>query len=137
MIKSDKSSRRLFLKQTTALSVVAVFPSILTKVASGQTLPASKMANAGERINVACCGIGNRGADDVNALYDTGMVNFVAFCDVDMGAPHTLPILKKFPDVPRFQDFRKMFDKVGNQIDAVSVAVPDFSHFPIQLDLSF
>jgi hypothetical protein len=50
-----------------------------------------------------------------------------------MGAPHTLELMKMFPDVPRFQDFRQMFDKMGNQIDAVSAGVPDFSHFPIAM----
>jgi len=132
-MKSNESSRRKFLKQAVALSAVASFPSILTRTASGITLPASGLASAGERINLACCGIGNRGADDVNALYETGLVNIVAFCDVDMGAPHTLGILQKFPNVPRFQDFRKMFDKMSNQIDAVSVGVPDHSHFPITM----
>src|ERR1035437_1952127 len=46
-------------------------------------------AAPGAKVNVACCGIGNRGAEDVNALYATGLANFVAFCDTDMGAPHT------------------------------------------------
>jgi hypothetical protein len=50
-----------------------------------------------------------------------------------MGAPHTLKVLEKFPEVPRFQDFRKMFDKMANQIDAVLVGTPDFSHFPITM----
>lgn len=45
-----------------------------------------------------------------------------------MGAPHTLDILQKFPNVPRYQDFREMFDKAGNQIDAVSIGVPDHSN---------
>ncbi len=35
--------------------------------------------------------------------------------------------------MPRFQDFRVMFDKMGKQIDAVSVGVPDFAHFPITM----
>jgi predicted dehydrogenase len=86
-----------------------------------------------EKVNLACCGIGNRGADDVKSLYATGLANIVAFCDTDMGAPHTQEILRKFPNVPRFQDFRQMFDKMGNQIDAVSAGVPDFSHFPIAM----
>lgn len=132
-MKSNESSRRLFLKQALALSAVVTIPTILTKSVSGRTLPASKLASAGERVNLACCGIGNRGADDVNALYDTGLANIVALCDVDMGAPQTLKILEKFPDVPRFKDFRKMFDKMGNQIEAVSVGVPDHSHFPITM----
>ncbi|RZK59303.1 MAG: Gfo/Idh/MocA family oxidoreductase, partial [Pedobacter sp.] len=65
--------------------------------------------------------------------YKTGLANVVALCDVDMGAPQTLQILKQFPDVPRFQDFRQMFDKMGKQIEAVSIGVPDFAHFPITM----
>ena len=83
------------------------------------------------KVNLACCGIGNRGADVVMALHATGMANIVALCDTDMGAAHTLEVLRQFPDVPRFQDFRQMFDKMGKDIEAVSVGVPDFSHFSI------
>jgi predicted dehydrogenase len=90
-------------------------------------------ASSSGKVNLACCGIGNRGAEDVNALYATGLANIVALCDTDMGAPHTQAILKKFPNVPRFQDFRQMFDKMGKDIEAVSVGVPDFSHFPIAM----
>ncbi len=61
------------------------------------------------------------------------MANIVALCDVDMGAEHTLEIMEMFPDVPRFQDFRKMFDKMADKIEAVSVGTPDFSHFPITM----
>lgn len=87
----------------------------------------------GEKVNLACCGIGNRGAEILMAFHKTGLCNFVAFCDTDMGAPHTQAVLKKFPDVPRFQDFRQMFDKMGDQIEAVSVGLPDFSHFPVSM----
>ncbi len=67
------------------------------------------------------------------SLYNTGLCNIVALCDVDMGAPQTLKVLEKFPDVPRFQDFRQLFDKMGNQFEAVSIGVPDHSHFPITM----
>jgi predicted dehydrogenase len=127
----NESSRRLFLKKALALSAVAVVPTILTNKVSGRARSASKPAGAGERVNLACCGIGNRGGEDVMSFYSTGLANIVALCDVDMGAPHTLKVLEKFLGVPRFQDFRKMFDKMGNQIEAVSVGVPDHSHFPI------
>lgn len=85
------------------------------------------------KVNLACCGIGNRGAEVIKSLHATGLANIVALCDVDMGAKQTLGILKQFPDVPRFQDFRQMFDKLGGKIDAVSVGTPDFSHFPISM----
>src|SRR5690606_16098439 len=119
-------SRRAFLKQAMlASAAAAVAPSLLSAT--------PKLAAPNERVNLACSGIGNRGAQIIGDLYATGLANIVALCDVDMGAPHTVDILKKFPNVPRFQDFRQMFDKMGNQIDAVSVGVPDFSHFPITM----
>ncbi len=124
----DKNSysRRIFIKQAMlASAVAAVSPGLLTA--------RPKLASANERVNLACIGIGNRGAQIIGDLYNTGLCNIVALCDVDMGAPHTVDILKKFPDVPRFQDFRQLFDKMGNQIEAVSIGVPDFSHFPIAM----
>ena len=94
------NSRRTFLKNTSLFSAAMAFPNILTH----------GLGSAGEKVNLACIGIGNQGGSDVMSFAKTGLVNFVAFCDVDMGAPQTLEVLKKFPDVPRFQDFRKMFD---------------------------
>ncbi len=86
-----------------------------------------------EKVNLACIGIGNRGREIIEAFHKTGLANIVALCDVDMGAPHTEAVMKMFPNVPRFQDFRTMFDKMGNQIDAITAGVPDFSHFPITM----
>jgi len=125
MSKSEYS-RRAFLKQAMlASAAAAVAPSLLT----GKP----KLAAANERVNLACIGIGNRGGEIIRSLYNTGLANIVALCDVDMGAPHTVKTLEQFPDVPRFQDFRQLFDKMGNQIDAVSIGVPDHSHFPITM----
>lgn len=117
--------RRSFLKgmlEAGAFSAVASNP-----------LFAQKPAKRGDKVRLACCGIGNQGGADVDSLHATGLCEIVALCDTDMGAPHTQGILKKFPDVPQFQDFRKMFDKMGKDIDAVSIGVPDFSHFPIAM----
>src|SRR5690606_29296935 len=33
----------------------------------------------------------------------------------------------------RYQDFRKMFDEMSSQIDAVSIGTPDFAHFAITM----
>lgn len=129
-MNTNELSRRHFLKQSMLLSAaVALSPSLLMGMNKGDI----KFASPNERVNLAGIGIGNRGAEIILDLYKTGLVNIVALCDVDMGAPQTLEILKQFPDVPRFQDFRQMLDKMGNQIDAVTVGVPDFSHFPITM----
>jgi predicted dehydrogenase len=116
--------RRTFLKGLLAAgTTAAIFPHI----SIGADSPKSG------KVNLACCGIGNRGADVVKAMHATGLANVVALCDTDMGAPHTQGVLKMFPDVPRFQDFRQMFDKMGGSFEAVTAGVPDFSHFPIAM----
>ncbi|QBR12769.1 Gfo/Idh/MocA family oxidoreductase [Sphingobacterium sp. CZ-2] len=118
-------SRRSFIKK----SVIAGGAVTLAHSGIGNIL----MAKPNERVNLAAVGIGNRAAEILLEFHKTGLCNIVALCDTDMGAKHTQAILEKFPEVPRFQDFRVMFDKMGNQIDAVSVGVPDFSHFPITM----
>ncbi|RPD41451.1 Gfo/Idh/MocA family protein [Chitinophaga barathri] len=125
---NNEYSRRSFLKHAMLASAAAATPGILM---AGQRGP--RRIGPNDKVNLACIGIGNRGGEITEAFAKTGLANFVAFCDVDMGAPHTQAILKQFPDVPRFQDFRQMFDKMGSQIDAVTVGVPDFSHFPITM----
>ena len=122
--------RKEFIKASSAaLAAVAgcaIIPSYVLGKSFGHVAPSDK-------VNLACCGIGNRGGELLNSLYKTGLVNIVALCDVDMGAPHTLENMQKFPNARRFQDFREMFDKMGNQFDAISVGIPDFSHFPVTM----
>ena len=125
-MKKNEYSRRAFLKHAMMVSAAAA-------AAPGFLMARPKLAGANERVNLACIGIGNRGGEIIRDLYATGLANIVALCDTDMGAPHTAKVLEQFPDVPRFQDFRTMFDKMGNQIDAVSIGVPDHSHFPITM----
>ncbi len=120
--KQLQVSRRSFLKGSLALGAAGVFaPRLL--------LGAEKSS----KIRLACVGVSNRAAEDIAAFRKTGLVEFVALCDTDMGAPHTLKTLTMFPDVPRFQDFRQMFDKLGKDIDAVCIAIPDFSHFAVAM----
>ena len=118
-------SRRSFISRAAlAGGGVLLSNSLLGKI---------KLAGPNERVNLACVGIGNRAAEIIKDLYKTGLCNIVALCDVDMEAKQTQEILKMFPDVPRFQDFRKMFDKMANQIDAVSIGTPDFAHFAVTM----
>ena len=127
-----QDSRRDFLKHSALLTAASAFPAVFTH-ASAQAVKGTRKISAGEKVNLACIGIGNQGGSDVYSFSKTGLANFVAFCDVDMGGPQTLKVLKDFPDVPRFQDFRIMLDKLGNEIDAVAIGVPDHSHFPITM----
>ena len=116
-------SRRKFLKQALALSAVTAIPSFWIP-AKANAAPGVPRISANDRVNIAFIGIGNRGGEISKELYNTGLCNVVALCDVDMRAKHTQEIISMFPKVPRFQDFRKMFDQMADKIDAVTVGVP-------------
>ncbi len=126
--------RRSFMKSMLVASAASAFAlsgyAADTKKSGGKARPAIP---ASERVNLAVCGIGNQGGLDLDSHNETGMANIVALCDTDMGGPGTQRILKEFPKVPRFKDFREMLDKMGKDIDAVVIGVPDFSHFPIAM----
>ena len=87
----------------------------------------------GEKVKIAYIGIGNRGRQIIEAFAKTGMVEVVALCDVDMGAKHTQKVMAMYPQAKLFRDFRKLFDEAGNLFDAVAIATPDHSHFPISM----
>lgn len=99
--------------------------------ALGQEQSKKRVLGANGKVNVALVGIGNRGDEVERNFSDTGMINVVAICDVDMGAKHTQRVMNKYSGVKKYKDFRKMFDEMAGQIEAVVVCTPDHSHFPI------
>lgn len=120
-------NRRNFLKNSSLLAG-GLLLSRFGMAQSNALVP--RKIPAGEKVNLACIGIGNRGGEIIMDLYNTGHCNIVALCDTDMGADQTVKIINKFPDAPRYQDFRVMFDKMAGKIDAVCIGTPDHSHFP-------
>ncbi|MCC8019660.1 MAG: Gfo/Idh/MocA family oxidoreductase [Rikenellaceae bacterium] len=88
---------------------------------------------ANYKVNLAGIGIGYRGRDIITAMDNTGLVNVVALCDVDLDSEESQKILSKFPKAKRYRDFRRMFDEMAGEIDAVTVGTPDHSHFPISM----
>jgi predicted dehydrogenase len=85
---------------------------------------------ANQRLNVAIVGCGGRGIWFVSNIKNWGQ-NLVAMCDVDEQKAEKA--FKIFPDVPKYRDFRKMFDEMEKQIDAVIVATPDHTHAVISV----
>ena len=137
--EKSPASRRDFLKKSAlALGSAMILPNhvIFGKKAvydiEGKLVkPAVVLPN--DKVNMAFCGIGNRGGQILQDFMKTGQINLVALCDTDMGAPHTLETLKEYPNAPKFQDFRKLLDGNSLNIDAVCIGVPDFAHFPIAM----
>jgi predicted dehydrogenase len=120
--------RRTFLKSASAASTLA-FPAVLRAQPAGTPSP-------GKRLNVAIIGAGGRGGAAVQAMKDE---NIVAICDVDERRCNASlkNFSEKFPEesarhtgAARFDDYRKMFDQMAGQIDAVTISTPDHMHFP-------
>ena len=115
------TDRRRFLKSP-ALTGVGVF-------VSGKAV-AEDAKSPNERIRFACIGVGGKGGSDSRDAKSHGDV--VAICDID---DNTLAkaATRFFPKAAKYNDFRKMLDEMGANIDAVTVSTPDHTHAPAAL----
>lgn len=93
-------------------------------VAPRHVVAASDATPPSEKLNIAGIGVGGMGAGDLDAVAPGN--NIVALCDVDLR--HSANTFKKFPNAKQYGDFRKMFDAMEKDIDAVVVATPDHFH---------
>jgi len=76
-----------------------------------------------EKLNIASIGAGGKAASDIQACSSE---NIVALADPDDKRAER--IYKLHEKVPKYKDFRRMFDKEAKNIDAVIVAIPDVMH---------
>src|SRR5262249_55807689 len=108
-------SRRDFIKRTSIASSAAAlsFPFV------------GRVLGANDKINLACIGAGGKGDSDSSDAAACG-ANIVALCDVDQTSLDKKS--KQFPQARQFQDYRKLFDQIGKEIDAVTVSTPDHNH---------
>jgi len=113
---SNRVTRRQYLKST-ALAGVGIW-------ISGSAV-GSEAKSPNEKLNLVGVGVGGRGGADVNGCDSE---NFIGLCDVDdrrAGATY-----EKFPKAKKYVDWRKMFDELEGQIDAVVIGTPDHTHAP-------
>ena len=114
-------TRRSFVRRTTAASLAAfAFPAIVRSV------------NANSKLQVGVVGCNGQGLSDLGEIGSHARVQFTGFCDVDTARLE--PADKKFPGIAHFQDFREMFAKLGDTLDAVQVSIPDHMHAFVALD---
>ncbi len=109
-----RTNRRTFLKRA-ALGGVGL--TLLPDARSVFGYPAN------EKLNVASIGVGGQGGGNTAAM---GGESVVALCDAD--ERRAAGNFNRFGQAKRFADFRKMFDQMHKQIDAVVVSTPDHTH---------
>jgi len=108
-------SRRKFLNlSAVAASSLMILPR---RVLGGKQYVAPS-----DKLNIAGIGVGGQGGGDIARMASE---NIVALCDVDW--ERAARTFKKFPDTPRYRDFRIMLEK-QKDIDAVVVGTPDHVH---------
>ncbi len=76
-----------------------------------------------EKLNIAAVGAGGKGHGDITGCETE---NLVAMADPD--SERAKRMFTKYESVPKYKDFRRMFDKESRNIDAVIVSTPDFMH---------
>ena len=113
-----QTSRREFL-QASAVAGVGFW-------VGGSAAGEGKSANG--KINIAGIGVGGKGESDILQAANNG--NVVAICDIDdnnLGKAYD-QLVKKGHNPKKYSDFRKMYDEMEKQIDAVTVSTPDHTH---------
>jgi predicted dehydrogenase len=112
-------SRRDFLQKAAAVTAGSFFIVPRHVLGKGHVAPSDKL-------NIAGVGIGGKGFSDINNSYHNGANNIVALCDVDWARGKQN--FDKHPNAKKFKDFRKMFDTMSKDIDAVTVSTADHTH---------
>ena len=110
------TTRRIFLRQ-------AALGSAGFLILSHRKLAVAYEANG--KLNVAAIGPGGQGRGDVDNVAGQG-ANIVALCDADENRAGD--VFKKYAAAKPYKDFRRMFDAMEKEIDAVIVATPDHTH---------
>lgn len=114
--KESGIDRRSFLTNAgLAAAGLTIMPSML---AANRR---SKSKN--DKLNIAGVGIGGRGFAVLKAMESE---NIVALCDVDW--KYAQGCFDYFPKAKKYWDWRKMFDEMGKDIDAVVIATADHTH---------
>ncbi|MDH6341704.1 hypothetical protein M2480_000839 [Parabacteroides sp. PFB2-12] len=110
-------SRRSFLQRgTAAAAAFTIAPSAILGKSHGYTAPTDKL-------NIVGIGIGGRGAGVLRGLETE---NIIALCDVDW--KYSKPVFEKYATAKKYWDYRKLYDEMGQSIDAVMIATADHTH---------
>jgi predicted dehydrogenase len=118
----SKTTRRDFIRNT-ALTGAGIWIAGGTGCRLFSPRPEPRYRSANEKLNIACIGAGGRGGGNVRGVSSE---NIVALCDVD--DERAAGSYKDHPGAKKYHDFRRMFDEMHAQIDAVVISIPDHSH---------
>ena len=130
-LKSNEVSRRTMLK-TILWAPPALMLSGSGVFAMGKKpLYEPRIIPKGQKIRTAQIGVFNRGGQVLKSFsaYSDKQIEYKAFADVLFTKYDSK--MSDFPGVPCYRDYRQMLEEMVDEIDAVIIATPDHSHFPM------
>ncbi len=119
---SDISRRKFLSTGAKAAIGLTIIPSTVLGQNFGHVAPSDKL-------NILGVGVGGRGA---GVLKGMASQNIIGLCDVDF--KYSDHVFKAYPKAKTFYDYRKMYEQLGKQADAVMVATADHTHAIIAAD---
>ena len=135
MNEKKQIPRRDFIKSTAVVASTVAITGLISESCSAPVTEQEKKDWPKGNLNIAVIGIG-MGFGNMSRCMDE---NIVALCDVDMERMkgRIERFKEEYPDktVPyQYQNYKKMFEEIGDQIDAVIIATPDHTHANVTLD---
>lgn len=119
---SDMSRRKFLRTGATALAGLTIVPSNVLGMNFGHVAPSDKL-------NILGVGVGGRG---FGVLKELESQNIIGLCDVDW--KYSDRVFKHYPKAKAYYDYRKMYEELGKDADAVVVATADHTHAIVAAD---
>lgn len=118
-MKKQNNQRRSFLKKSaTAAAGITIVPSYVVG-GLGHKAPS-------DTLNIVGVGVGGKGRGNLKAMSSE---NIIGLCDIDW--TYSKECFGMFPKARKYYDWRRMFDEMGDDFDAVMVATADHTHAAI------
>lgn len=114
-------TRRQFMASTAAIGAFSIVPRHVM-AASGKKAPS-------DTLNIGCVGVG--GMQGISDVRNVASENIYALCDVDEN--FLLKAAEHFPKAKLYRDFREMLDKEHENLDGITITIPDHMHATVAL----
>jgi len=119
---TNDMSRRAFLKAgAVSAAALSVAPGEL--FAKGKKKETAAPKTLDRKLKILGVGVGGRGFADLKAMETE---EIIGLCDVDW--KYAQPVFDRYPNAKRYYDWRKMFEDLLPEADAVMVATADHTH---------
>ena len=128
---SKELSRREFLRNgsVAALGLAATPVSMLEAAAAPKKKQKKPVYPKTEKLKILGVGVGGRGFADLKAMESE---EIIGLCDVDW--KYAKRVFEYFPNAKKYNDYRKMFEELLPEADAVVIGTADHTHAIIAAD---